>query len=456
MILQRKTRCAALAVVAGAAISGGGAAAQLLDSAVDKLVQEQVETALLDALAGQLEGDLERALDAAGAGALDGAAGTLSRTLARVQEIAPTPDAPFAAALDDEGFAIEDGVWVILATPERLKRIQRQGFVVREQRRLPGLNRVLLRVEAPTNRSLIEAAIAFEEAVPGTPIDHNHLYRTDGAPAPRGDAAGAAGRNRPGGPAQATPPAHRGPSVGIVDSTVSREHEALRGADIVQRDFVPFARPRPEDHGTAVASIVVGDSAKLKGALRGSRLYAGAVFFEDDNGNSAATASSVVQALDWVIASGVDVVNMSLSGPPNRILEAAIAGAIERGAVVVAAVGNAGPASPPLYPAAYSGVVGVTALDDALGVYRYANRGPQVTFAAPGVAVPVARGDGSYGRESGTSMAAPHAASIIARALAASRRSPARVLSALEAAARDLGEAGFDETFGHGLILAPE
>ena len=85
-----------------------------------------------------------------------------------------------------------------------------------------------------------------------------------------------------------------------------------------------------------------------------------------------------------------------------------------RGIVVVAAVGNEGPASGPLYPAAYEGVIGVTAVN-ANGVpYRWANRGPYVDIAAEGVNVLVAAPDGGEQRDSGTSLAAPIVSAFLA------------------------------------------
>ena len=145
---------------------------------------------------------------------------------------------------------------------------------------------------------------------------------------------------------------------------------------------------------------------------------------------------------------------MSLAGPPNRVLEAAIQGVVGKGVVVVAAVGNNGPAGEPLYPAAYPTVVGITALDSADRVYVRAGRGRHVAFAAPGVAVNVAHAEGGYRAETGTSMAAPVAAAVLARALAIPGSSPASVLRTARETAIDLGEPGFDETYGHGRISA--
>jgi subtilisin family serine protease len=181
------------------------------------------------------------------------------------------------------------------------------------------------------------------------------------------------------------------------------------------------------------------------------------VFFGDDTGNPIATTASLVAALSWQAAERVAVVNMSLAGPPNRVLETAIEAATADGMVVVAAVGNNGPAGEPLYPAAYATVVGVTAVDSANRIYRYANRGRHVMFAAPGVRVRVAESDGGYDTRSGTSMAAPYAAAIIAQCVATHvTPSTDDVLASLKAAAIDLGARDFDDVFGHGLIAAVE
>ena len=354
----------------------------------------------------------------------------------------------FVADIDGSGRSIERDVWVILLPAEHVERIQGWGFTVREQSSLATLDRVLLRVDAPEDRDIVQAALELALDAPGTLVDFNHVYRAVAESAAAGRTpASAAGSSRP---STLTPMA-----IGIIDTSVAVDHAAFGGADIVQKDFVPFAADRPLDHGTAVASILVGESRALRGRLAGARLYAASVFFHDDEGSPAATTASLVQALEWLASEGVRVVNMSLSGPPNVVLEAAIGATVERDTVVVAAVGNNGPVGEPLYPAAYESVVGVTAVDSANRVYRYANRGSQVTFSAPGVRVKVARSDGGYGNETGTSMAAPYAAAIIAQSMAADgAASPEGVLSTLKAAAIDLGTEDFDDVFGFGLIAA--
>ena len=217
---------------------------------------------------------------------------------------------------------------------------------------------MLLRVAAPEDRDIAQAALELALDAPGTEVDFNHVYRPSAEPVDDTLAAAPAVQSGAA-PRSPAPPL----SVGIVDTAVAVDHEALQGADIVQRDFVPFTNDRPTAHGTAVASILVGDAAKLRPQLRGGRVYAASVFFTDAEGDDATTAASLTVAGEWLAAEGVRVINMSLAGPPNRVLEAAIAALVERGVIVVAAVGNNGPTGAPLYPAAYANVVGVTAVD---------------------------------------------------------------------------------------------
>jgi subtilisin family serine protease len=439
-----------------------GTIEQQLESEIVDAVQEQVESGVVADVAAQVEesvaGEIgEQLLDAV-EGELDDVVDGVEDTVRGVTETAGelvdaagaaaegASRARFAADLDPLGRTIEGEVWIILVPGEYADRIAGWGFTIRERQDLATLDRVLLHVAAPEDRDIAQAALELALDAPGTQVDFNHVYR----PGAEDDDDLAAKPAVSSTALRAPAPAR---SVGIVDTAVAGDHEALRNADIVQRDFVPFANERPSAHGTAVASILVGDAARLRAQFRGGRVYAAAVFFTDDDGNDAATAAGLTGAGEWLAAQGVRVINMSLAGPPNRVLEAAIQALVERGVIVVAAVGNNGPTGEPLYPAAYPSVVGVTAVDAARRVYRYASRGPHVRFAAPGVDIRVARSGGGYRDMTGTSVAAPHAAAVIASTVATrAGATPASILAELERAAHDLGAKDFDSVFGFGLI----
>ena len=117
----------------------------------------------------------------------------------------------------------------------------------------------------------------------------------------------------------------------------------------------------------------------------------------------------------------------------------------------MAAVGNDGPSAPPLYPAAYDGVVGVTGVDARGRALLEALRGPQVDFAAPGAELAAAGPGGRYYTVRGTSFAAPLVAGLLARELAAAG-SPGPALARLAASARDAGSRGRDRTYGDGVL----
>jgi len=168
-----------------------------------------------------------------------------------------------------------------------------------------------------------------------------------------------------------------------------------------------------------------------------------------------ATVEWLVQGLNWLVLQHVDVMNLSLGGLRNLILEAAIGRVLAAEIPVVAAAGNDRPDAPPVYPVAQEGVIAVTAVDADRHVYRKANHVDYIRFAAPGVDVPVPRMD-QEAYVSGTSFAAP----LVTAALVAVRQAgPARpwpdVARQLEQAAQDLGAPGRDTTFGAGLLQGP-
>src|SRR5262249_49078590 len=126
------------------------------------------------------------------------------------------------------------------------------------------------------------------------------------------------------------------------------------------------------------------------------------------------TTFRVLRGLDWAAGQGARVVNMSFAGPQDPALAEALAKARTKGIVLVAAAGNAGPKSPPLFPAADPNVIAVTATDVDDKLFAQANRGDYITIAAPGVEILVAAPEDNITFTSGTSVAAAHVSGLAA------------------------------------------
>jgi subtilisin family serine protease len=197
---------------------------------------------------------------------------------------------------------------------------------------------------------------------------------------------------------------------------------------------------------------MIGRSALFSGVQPNAELYAADVYCGRPTGGA---ADALIAALGWLVQEQVPVINISLVGPRNAALEAVIGSLIRSGYVIVAAVGNDGPAAPPLYPASYPGVVGVTGVDAHRHVLIEAARGPQVMFAAPGADVAAASMDHGYTSVRGTSFAAPFVAALLAAGIVApNSAAAAAAIEALTKTAVDLGSPGRDLTYGFGLVGA--
>jgi subtilisin family serine protease len=222
--------------------------------------------------------------------------------------------------------------------------------------------------------------------------------------------------------------------VAVIDSKIDTNHPDLAGVIAGEYDAVGTPAP-PHSHGTAMAGAIAAHS-KLIGVAPKVKLLAVRAF--SGTGESAeSTTFSILKSLDWAASKNARIINMSFAGPADPLLREMLLKANARGIVLIAAVGNAGPRSPPLYPAADAGVIGVTATDAADKVMAQANRGPQVAIAAPGVEILAAAPDGKYQVTSGTSVAAAHATGVAALLLAAQPKlTPAQVRADLARGAR--------------------
>jgi hypothetical protein len=238
--------------------------------------------------------------------------------------------------------------------------------------------------------------------------------------------------------------------VAVVDTPVDATHPDLAGVVAASFDATGAA-DKPHAHGTGIASVIAAHG-KLTGAAPGVRILAAHAF---SAAASSGTTVNVLKGLDWAGKSKANIVNMSFAGPADAELHAMLTALRANGVVLVAAVGNAGPKSAPLYPAADPSVIAVTATDMDDKSFAQANRGTHIAVAAPGVSILAAAPDGGYQMPSGTSFAAAQISGIAALLL---ERNPkldaASIRRILMSTARDLGPPGHDDQFGSGLADA--
>jgi subtilisin family serine protease len=247
------------------------------------------------------------------------------------------------------------------------------------------------------------------------------------------------------------------PLIGLIDTGIDREHEALLGQSIeIISGLQLRGKPSQRDHGTAVAALLVGRSgSSAPGLLPEARILAVDAFYRDAGTADRTDVTTLVMALEALAERSVRVVNMSLSGPPNEVLRRAIASAQAKGMTIIAAAGNNGAGAEPSYPAAYPGVIAVTAVDVKREVYRRATQGDYIDLAAPGVDLWVAAPGGGGTTKSGTSYAVPFISAAAAVLQAADTTlNPAGLQTALESKTMDLGKPGRDKTYGQGLLQA--
>jgi subtilisin family serine protease len=242
--------------------------------------------------------------------------------------------------------------------------------------------------------------------------------------------------------------------IGIVDTAVDRRQAGLGFLALSTKHFADSGQPSDPSHGTAVAGLLAGSPTRgYPGLLPQAKIYAADVFHTDQKGSSLTTAAFIAEGINWLMWQRVHVINISLAGPPNRLLETAVAAARRENFPLVAAAGNHGPDAAPAFPAAYDGVIAVTAVDTRLRLYARANRGDHISIAAPGVGVwtPSAEG-GQY--QTGTSFAAPFVSAAVAGLRAKGDMSAGAIEDHLSASAMDLGPPGKDPLYGWGLLQA--
>lgn len=387
---------------------------------------------------------------------------------------------------------------------------------------LPALGVVIAQLQLPHTRAALTLRDTLRAEQPGWVIDLNARSQLHGgppawpprpapaaaptaapAPAPAAAATAAASTSPalPGSPSRSTAPAPRlyalqqlqltttpvtassNPpplKLGVIDAALDPALPLHTSARAQRSVLGPADVPAPIDHGAVVAQLIAGPTQTNGFAGAASALNPGihllwASAVRQVNGQPRSHSLHTLAALDWLLAQGAQLINLSLGGVGDAVLEAGIARLRERPVLLVAAAGNNGPDAPPVYPAAYPGVLAVTAIDAARQPYARANRGDHLALAAPGVElwvpVPVhaasgpaagagtgagaatGAGAGAGQYVSGTSFATALVTATLARASAAWWQQPkAAQLASLCRSVQDLGAAGRDPVFGCGLL----
>jgi len=365
-----------------------------------------------------------------------------------------TTDGGPDADADAIGEALPREIVLLNASETDIASLIARGYSVLDRAPEALLGANLVRLAVPDDLSTLEGLALARQIAPAVIADLNHIYRPG-----QGPCTGLGCRPRaliawPQAPGACDAAAR----VGVIDTRVATDAPALRGQSIEVIDGVSGGRPASgADHGTAIAALIAGrPDAGVSGLLPAAILVAIEAFHRSPDGDDIADTYDVVRALDTMVRRSVPVVNLSFTGPANELLKEAVRIASARSVVLVASAGNKGPRSGPLYPAAYQDAVAVTAVSEALRVYRNANRGAFIDFAGPGVGIEVASvAPGQTVRiESGTSFATPFVTAAIAAAIARKGGPPADIIAQLRSRARDLGRPGRDATFGWGLIQA--
>jgi subtilisin family serine protease len=294
------------------------------------------------------------------------------------------------------------------------------GFAEAGREQFGSLGMSVTRLQVPGGMPLGEAQWQLLRIAPAAEIAPDNLHFQSGGAAALQVAASAAAT-----PAPVTTP------VGVIDGAPGKGAAlaALRG----------FAKGAPvaSNHGSAVVSLLQGAGVR--------RVLATDVYGSDPAGGN---ALAIVRALDWLAGAGARVVSISLVGPRNAVLEKALGAAQRKGIIVVAAVGNDGPAAPPAYPASYPGVLAVTGVDGRQRPLIEAGRALHLDNAAPGDDIRGRNKAGKWTGLRGTSFAVPL---VAARAAAALDRGGSW-RAALDREAVDLGPRGPDGQFGRGLL----
>jgi filamentous hemagglutinin family protein len=359
---------------------------------------------------------------------------------------------------------IADEVVVQIATnvgPDRLRAaVRRLGLEVVASETLTSTGSTAVRLRITNGRTPAQAIQSLANVGMAAIAQPNYVYalqQQSGDPAP--SALGETGRQ--GDPAQyileklKISDVHRlvkGTNIliAVIDSEIDAGHPDLGG--VIAKHFSAVGTTeKPHAHGTGMAGAIASHD-RLLGTAPASRLLA-VHAFSTSTTTAESTTFNILKGVDWSVNQSARIINMSFAGPKDPSLERALKLAYDRGIVLIAAAGNAGPKSPPLFPGAVPYVIAVTATDVDDKLFAGANRGKYVSVAAPGVDILVPAPESSYQVTTGTSVAAAEVSGIVALLLERNPKlTPADIRRILTSSAKRLGPGDRDENFGSGLV----
>ena len=343
----------------------------------------------------------------------------------------------------------EPGEVIVLDPPERFVSGARSlGYSVIESVRMTALHMVVQRLRIPSGISVVDAVRDLRRRFPGVEIDANHQFDPSGSIEFPNKLARALIRWK-----DVPADCGKGVRIGMIDAGVDVTHPAFRGQKVTYRSFHKKGRKAgPMDHGTAVASIMVG-RAEWGGLLPGAHLFAANMFEYNEQGHKVGSVIGLVKSVEWLLESKVNAINLSIAGADNKILRKVFRKLLAKKQVLIAAAGNWGRSDKPAYPAAYDGVVAVTALNSQGKIYSHANSGAYVDFAAFGVRVYTAAPGGGGRLETGTSFASPFITALMALDVKNGKgKSIPALKKLLRKNIKDLGAPGRDNVFGWGFV----
>lgn len=331
------------------------------------------------------------------------------------------------------------------------------GYQVLQVADIGTLDSTIRRLRVPSGTSLDAALQAIRQLPTGQAADFNHFYRMSEGITPQCEGLHCATFDL----ISWKPPtsslascSQAAVTIGLIDTDINPDHEAFIGSQLSVLDFDTGQKAGSgAQHGTAVAAILVASrQERAHGLLPEAKLIAIDAFYTAGR-DERSDVFNLVQAMDKLAAAEVKIINMSLAGPHNALLEQMVARLSDAQILIVSAAGNDGPRAAPVFPGAYDPVLTTTAVDASGRVYRRAGRGPHVDLAAPGVEVWTAASVRGVRTKTGTSFATPFATAAAAILMSEQPdMTVAEVKSFLRDTALDLGDEGPDEVFGAGLV----